>query len=224
MLALRSRLAATGPQEEVWGMNVQVEWLQEWFGQRRGAWLHSRMRGVDSSAVDPHESRKSISSERTFFRDLSEDADLERRLVELSGSTASTLRRKGFRARTITVKLRDSDFRTRQHSRTLSEPVESDHAIHETALALLRELRDQRRTAARLLGVGLSGLVAPDEPRQLALFEAPEAEETERDRQISRAVDTLRNRFGSDAVRPGRIVESGGNRRISGDDEDMEKS
>lgn len=205
-------------------LSVQVEWLQEWFGQRRGAWLHSRMRGVDSSAVDPHETRKSISSERTFFRDLSEDADLERRLLELSGSTAATLRRKGLRARTITVKLRDSDFRTRQHSRTLSEPVESDHAIHETALALLRELRDQRRTAARLLGVGLSGLVAPDEPRQLALFEAPEADETERDRQISRAVDTLRNRFGSDAVRPGRIVEAGGARDASGDDDNKERS
>lgn len=188
-------------------LEVQEEWLQEWFGQRRGAWLWRKMRGHDDSAVDPHEQRKSISSERTFFRDIDDDTELERRLLGLSGSVAATLRRKGFRARTLTVKLRDSDFRTRQHSRTLPEAVESDHAVYETALALLRELRGQRRRPARLLGVGLSGLVEPAEARQLALFEEAHGAERERDRQVSRAVDRLRDRFGSDAVRPGRMLD-----------------
>jgi len=222
--ALVEALAKRGLVSVEDGLQVQMEWLQEWFGKRRGAWLHARMRGLDNSEVDPHERRKSISAERTFFRDLSEDADLERRLLEVSGSTASTLRRKGFRARTITVKLRDSDFRTRQHSRTLAEPVESDHAVHETALLLLRELREQRRMPARLLGVGLSGLVQPDQPHQLALFEVPEAEETERDRQVSRAVDTVRDRFGTDAVRPGRLFDEHRRGRTPSNDNDTEDS
>jgi len=189
-------------------LQVQVEWLQRWFGRRRGAWLHRRMRGEDDSEVDPHEARKSISAERTFFRDLTDDDDLERRLLDLSGSVAATLRHKGLRARTITVKLRDADFTTRQHSRTLPEVVESDAAIFDVARSLLRELRARRRGPARLLGVGLSGLSDPDEPQQLGLFEERMAAgETERDRAVSRAVDQLKGRFGSGAVRPGRMFD-----------------
>jgi len=187
-------------------LGVQLEWMQKWFGTRRGAWLHRRIRGLDDSEVDPHEERKSISSERTFFRDLNDDPELERRLLELCCSVAATLRGKGLRARTVTVKLRDDDFDTRQHARTEPEGIESDAAIFELARGLLRELRAARRRPARLVGVGLSGLHGADEPRQLALFEeaAPGAE-TERDRAVAHALDRLRSRFGDDAIRPGRL-------------------
>ncbi|GMV07144.1 MAG: DNA polymerase IV [Gemmatimonadota bacterium] len=201
-------------------LEVQVEWLQAWLGERRGAWLHRRIRGLDDSEVDPHEARKSISSERTFFADLDDDADLERRLLELCGSVASTLRDKGMRARTVTVKLRDADFTTRQHSRTVPEAVESDAAVYDVARALFRELRAKRRRPARLVGVGLSGLSDPTEPRQLALFEEPgSATETERDRAVSHAVDRLRHRFGDDAVRPGRLLDGRAPGRAPRDDE-----
>lgn len=189
-------------------LEIQEAWFRAWFGERRGAWLHRRIRGLDDSEVDPREERRSISSERTFFRDLDDDADLERRLLELAGSVASTLREKELRARTITVKLRDADFTTRQHSRTVPEPVESDAAIYEVACGLLRELRARRRSPARLLGVGLTGLVEPGDAGQLALFqEDAVGPERERDRAVSHAVDRLRSRFGDDAVRPGRLLD-----------------
>ncbi len=192
-------------------VGVQEEWLQRWFGARRGAWLYRRVRGVDSSRVDPAERRKSISSERTFFKDLDSDDDLERRLVQLATSVGATLRGKGLRARTITVKLRDHDFRTRQHSRTVSEAIESDAAISEVARTLLAELRAERRVPARLLGVGLSGLGRGPAERQLVLFDEPrdaaDGGETERDRSLSRAVDALSERFGRGAVVPGRAVD-----------------
>ena len=188
-------------------LGVQLEWLQEWVGKRRGLWLHRRIRGIDESDVDPAERRKSISSERTFFHDLDRDADLERRLLELSVSVASSLRRKGLRARTVTVKLRDRDFRTRTRSLTVPEAVESDSAIYEVARHLLADLRRERRTPARLLGVGLTGLVGRSEPHQLGLFSEPVAGETERDRDVSRAVDRVRERFGRDAVQRGRLLD-----------------
>ena len=194
--------------------------LVESLKQRRGAWLYRRVRGVDSSAVDPAERRKSISSERTFFTDLDQDDDLERRLLELVSSVGPTLRRKGWRTRTVTVKLRDHDFTTRQHSRTLPEAVESNSAIYSVARELLRELRTQRRVASRLLGVGLTGLVAAGDAHQLGLFEEPVAGETERDRSLSRAVDKLTDRFGSDAVLPGRIMGRGPGRRPPTEDGD----
>jgi DNA polymerase-4 len=186
---------------------VQREWLERWLGKSRGSWLYRRVRGMDDSEVDPHERRRSISAERTFFQDLERDEDLERKLLEISSSVAATLRDKGLRARTVTLKLRDHDFRTRTRSRTLPEPVESNAAVHEVSRQLLRELRALRRAPARLLGVGLSGLVDREEAQQLGLFSAPVAGETERDRSVSRAVDELRSRFGRNAVRPGRLLE-----------------
>lgn len=186
---------------------VQQEWLERWFGPRRGQWLHRRLHGIDGSHVDPHERRKSISSERTFFEDLDRMEDLDHRLLELATSVGSTLRKKGIRARTITVKLRDHDFNTRQHSRTLPEPVESNQAIIKVARSLLRELRADRRVPARLLGVGLSGLVQSDQSAQLALFDAAVGQqETERDRNLSRVVDRLADRYGYGTVVPGGLV------------------
>jgi DNA polymerase-4 len=105
------------------------------------------------------------------------------------------------------VKLRDYDFKTRSRSRTLPEPVESDGPIYEVARAMLLELRAQRRVPARLLGISLSGLMDGDATRQLGLFTERVAGESERDRTLSRTVDDLRERFGREVVRPGRLLE-----------------
>jgi DNA polymerase-4 len=205
-------------------LGVQREWLQRWFGERRGAWLYRRVRGLDDSEVDPNEARKSISSERTFSRDLDDDPELEGRLLELAGSVATTLRHKGMRAKTVTVKLRDADFSTRSHARTVSTGLESDAAIFQVARDLLRELRAERRVPARLIGVGLSGLADADEPTQLGLFEETVGqEETPKDRAVSQAVDRLRSMFGDDAVRPGRLLGRRGRTRLHDDQEDEER-
>ena len=201
-------------------MCVQPEWMERWFGERRGAWLYRRIRGIDDSRVDPGARRKSISSERTFFEDSSDDKELEKRLLELANSVGATLRKKSFRARTVTVKLRDHDFKTRQHSRTVPDPIESNAAIYDVARELFRELRSTRRVPSRLLGVGLTGLVGSDEAQQLGLFEEAGGGETERDRNVSRVVDELADRFGYGAVVPGRIIGRSRDRRIDPEQED----
>ncbi|MEQ1856185.1 MAG: DNA polymerase IV [Longimicrobiales bacterium] len=187
---------------------VQREWLERWLGTRRGAWLYRRVHGHDDGEVEPREARRSISAERTFFEDLGRDEDLDRRLLEISESVSSGLRKEGLNAKTVTVKLRDYDFRTRSRSRTLAEPVESDSGIRDVARVLLAELRSQRRVAVRLLGVALSGLSEGSATRQLGLFpEEPVAGESERDRTVSRTVDQLREKFGRVAGRPGRLLQ-----------------
>jgi DNA polymerase-4 len=186
---------------------VQREWLERWLGKRRGAWLHRRVHGLDDSEVEPRDRRRSISSERTFFADLGSDEELERRLLETVSSVAASLRGESLCAQTVTVKLRDYDFRTRSRSRTLPEPVESDAPIYELACTMLRELRAQRRVPARLLGVALSGLLDGDATRQLGLFTQRVAGESERDRTLSRTVDELRERFGQEVLRSGRLLE-----------------
>jgi DNA polymerase-4 len=187
-------------------LRVDLEWLSKWLGEGRAEWLHQRIRGEDRTPVSTHEPRKSISNERTFGEDLHTDAEVERQLVRLGGSVARTLRSKGLRARTVTVKIRDSDFKTRQASHTLPDAVESDAAVLSVGRGLLRELRARRRAGVRLLGVGLSGLVDADRPSQLGLFEEAAGSETVRDRMLSRVLDDLRDRFGDDAVLPARIL------------------
>lgn len=187
-------------------LGVQQAWLERWFGASRGRWLYRRIRGLDSSRVDAREPRKSISSERTFFQDLSSDEDLEHVLLRLCRSVTHTLRKSGLRTRTITVKLRDGDFKTRSRSRTVAEPLKTDGATFRIARELLAELRNRRRTPARLLGVGLTNLSSDDDPLQFRLFEEKDPLEGQRERALGHVVDGLRERFGEGAVRPGRII------------------
>ena len=180
--------------------------LQARFGEHGGAWLYNRVRGIDDRAVTPREPRKQISRERTFATDIADDRGLRRKLDGVARLVAADLRGEGLRARTITVKLRDADFRTRSGSRTLPAPVESDRAVVEVARDLLARLRTVRRAAARLVGVALSGFDEQDPTEQLSFF-APDTREgeveTARDRRLSRAVDSVRRRFGDAAIQVG---------------------
>jgi DNA polymerase-4 len=155
-----------------------------------------------------------MSREETFGRDLSSDDDLEQELLRLVTRLATDLRARGLAAATVSVKLRDGDFRTRRASRTLDLPVISDRVIHETARELLHRLRKARRVPARLLGVALTSLSDEGEPRQMALFPSREpAIESARDRKLAETVDRVRERFGSNAVVPARLTGKGGGRR-----------
>jgi len=206
--ALAKALSEKGLVRVEEAQRVEEEWWEKWFGTSRGQWLYRRIRGVDGSRVNPREPRKSISSERTFFADLSADEDLERRLMQLACSVGHTVRRSGLRARTVTVKLRDADFTTRQASRTVDEPIESDAALFRIARELLTELRRRRRRPARLLGVGVTNLEPMEgQVRQLGLFGDDARVESERDRQVARAVDDLNERFGDGAIVPARVVK-----------------
>jgi DNA polymerase-4 len=157
--------------------------------------------------VDPENERKSVSSERTFHADLTDDGALDLELLRLVGSVGGALRRKGLQGRTITVKIRDGDFKTRQASHTLPDPVEADGTILSVARSLLDELRRRRLTSVRLLGVGISSLVEGEGPPQLELFNGGNSLESERDRVVSRVLDDIRGRFGENVILPGSMLK-----------------
>jgi DNA polymerase-4 len=181
--------------------------LSRWLGEREGEWLYRRVRGIDQSEVESRGEAKSISRDETFSQDIEADDDLHRELLALVTRAASDLRGDGLTARTITVRLRDFDFRTRSASRTLPRGVIADRVIHGVAKALLGKLRSSRRVPARLLGVALSSLAADPDADQLALFEVASAEdETARDRALARAVDRLREKFGREGIVPARLA------------------
>jgi DNA polymerase-4 len=181
--------------------------LTRLIGEREAEWLTRRALGIDESSVSERDVPKRMSHENTFEQDLTTDDQLERELLRLVTRLASDLREHDLSARTVTLRLRDADFKTRQASRTLPEPVISDRVIYATARQLLQKLRRQRRVSARLLGVALSSLDVPDRAAQLSLFETPSASlETARDRALAGAVDKLRAKFGAAAIVPGRLT------------------
>jgi len=181
--------------------------LVAWLGEREADWLSDRVRGVDDGDVVPDREPKSISRDETFAVDVRDDAELERRLLELADRASADLREEGLLARTVTVKIRDADFTTRQAGRTPPEPVCSDRAIYALARELLHRLRRARRVPARLLGVALSQFVRAEAAApQLSLLDAPRpaGAESERDRVLARVLDEVRERFGPDALARGR--------------------
>jgi len=161
-----------------------------------GELLAHRARGEDLRRVTPHEEVKSISREHTFEEDVSDVSLLESTLVALTEDVCRRLRRKRLEARTVTVKIRYSDFVTHTCSRTLSRPLDVDEAFFKEVLALFRTGR-RRRYHLRLVGVGLSNLV----PRawQDDLFD----QELPLLRELDLKLDTIREKYGKEAVRRG---------------------
>lgn len=205
-------------------------------GERTGEWLAQRVRGIDDSLVIPRARQKQVSREDTFAQDLDDDAVIERELLRLAVRVSADLRRQALRARTVTVKIKDTDFKTRSAQRTLSGFIESESSVAKAAGPLLRQLRGKRRVPVRLLGIALSHF--DDEPEsasggapiggailaaQLGLFAGQEAapleathkagppgsdpDETPRDRALTRALDRIRDRYGSGAILPARLVD-----------------
>ncbi|HMA43682.1 MAG TPA: DNA polymerase IV [Gemmatimonadales bacterium] len=198
----QERLARLGWHRAADVQRVDRSELARRLGEREGAWLWERVRGLDDSGVEPWSEPKSISRDNTFPADLDGDDDLLRELLIQVDRATADLRADGLVARTITVRLRDADFTTRQAGRTLPEPVFTDRAVFDVARELLAKLRAARRVPARLIGVALSQLDRPGVAAQLALLEAeqPGSAETEKDRQLARAIDAVRDKFGPDAL------------------------
>jgi DNA polymerase-4 len=124
-----------------------------------GRELRDRARGIDPRDLDEGSGdHGSISTEETFERDISDRPTLHAELRRMAGELERALRRRGLSARTVTTKLRYSDFSIRSRSTTLGAPIDEAERIGELACRLLdRGLRD-RPGALRLVGVGVSGL------------------------------------------------------------------
>jgi DNA polymerase IV len=164
---------------------------------KHGASLAQRARGIDDDPVGGRDAAKSIGHEHTFDIDTSDREVIERTLLGMSEGVAGRLRDSGVRATTITVKIRDTTFRTITRQRTLPEPTDLTDPIFRTALDLARpEVRGLR---IRLLGVTASGL---GEREQLTLFAADDP----RRRKVTDAADEVRHRFGDRAITRARLV------------------
>ena len=176
--------------------------LERVIGDSLGAHLHDLANGVDDRRVTPHEPAKSVGSEETFSSDLDDTDVILREILRLADRTASRLREKGMCGRTVTLKVRWSNFKTITRSRTL--PAEFDNAaeIYEAVKDLYLKL-DPQRPRIRLLGVSVSSLAPGPPRRQLLLDDSGRTAWNE----AALAVDDIRRRFGEGAVTPATLLD-----------------
>lgn len=152
--------------------------------------------GRDETPVVPYYEGvpvKSMGHEVTLPEDVSDKDALLSRLLRLSDMVGRRLRLDGYLGRIITVKIRDAEFRTTIRQRALSSVVDDEHEIFHTASALFEENWDGR--ALRLVGVSVSGLVSAVGMYQHRLFD-----QDEHRRKMLEVVDSLRDRFGEQAL------------------------
>lgn len=176
------------------------------FWERRlgkaGPELYDRARGIDPSPVRTSREIKSVSAENTFESDMASRQALAVWLMHQAERVGRQLRAKKLMGRTLTLKLKYSDFKQITRSKTLPAPTDCDEVIFATARALLEEAPLDR--PVRLVGVGVSGF--GEAPVRLGLWHDPAGQAAgERPRRLDTAIDAIRDRFGRDAIRRGRL-------------------
>jgi DNA polymerase-4 len=132
-----------------------------------GRVLRDRARGIDSRRLELQSERISISVENTFERDLTDRAQLHSELRRMAQRVSEHLRESGRTARTVSTKLRYTDFSIRSRSTSLRVGIDDAEEIGGLACANLDRALAHRPGALRLVGVGVSGLASH---RQLALI------------------------------------------------------
>ncbi|MBI3004290.1 MAG: DNA polymerase IV [Ignavibacteriales bacterium] len=163
---------------------------------KHGVWIYNAARGRGTDTLTPEYGRKSISNEETFGHDIAEFSELEKKLFPLVESVCSSARSHRWKAHTITLKLRYSDFDTITRAESL-KPTHDDAIVFEAAKRLLAK-NYTRSMALRLLGVKLSNFVEESE-EDLPLFASEKREPA------LTAVDKLRKKFGNDVIHVGGV-------------------
>jgi len=173
--------------------------LERLIGEASARHLGELAHGIDERDVVAYELPKSVSHEETFDRDLDDAEDLLHEILALSQRVGARLRGDGYRARTVTLKVRLANFTTLTRSRTTEPATEVAADIYHVAAELFRALPGARRRV-RLLGVAATGLVPAGE-EQLALLRG------ERWGDVERAVDRIDKRFGQGSAVPAALLD-----------------
>jgi DNA polymerase-4 len=172
--------------------------------------LKRRVHGYGGTTLRAHRLPRSVSRETTLSRDLRDPERLEATLSLLTARVAGQLRDEHLVARTVTLKLRHDDFRTVTRRHTFELATDLDAELYAAARDLFRagfaDVRGRNR-GVRLIGVAATNL---GEAAEADLFESPERR---RLRDLSVAVDQLRDKFGFAAVTPGSALRAKRRRR-----------
>jgi DNA polymerase IV len=187
------------------GVRVATDILkfpQEFWVKRLGkgwASIYEQALGKGPADVVPHRDPKSFGAEDTFPYDTFDVDELKRWLLHQAESIGKDLRKGGFRARTITLKLKAADFKLRTRSSSLAEPTSSTKSIYRCAVQLLHETLSAEKI--RLIGINVSNLTRG--LHQARVFADPSEDHQEK---LDQVLDHIQRRFGSKAIQRARQI------------------
>jgi DNA polymerase-4 len=133
-----------------------IEKLIETFGNSYGHYLYDASRGIDDSPLVTHWQPKSISRETTFQEDVKNWQVIARTLAELTKEVVAEMQEHGYQTRTVTIKIRFSDFQTLTRAKTIPAYTDAEEEIRKAAFACLKRIDLNKRV--RLIGVRASNL------------------------------------------------------------------
>ncbi len=133
-----------------------LAWLKAQFGSF-AEYLYRAARGIDLRPVRANRIRKSLGSERTFSEDLSSGAQLREALDNIIDNVWDSIAERDLKGRTVTLKMKDTDFQLATRARSLPRPVASKAEFAQIARALLDE-QLPLPLPIRLMGLTLSSL------------------------------------------------------------------
>jgi len=177
---------------------LEMSYLTQLFGVM-GSQLYQLAQGIDDRPVECDRMVKSIGRETTFATDISDQDVLEAVLLELAVDVGWSLRKKGFRGKTITMKVRYDDFRTMSHSYTLSLATDLDDVIYKEACNLLKKV--SLKQPLRLIGLTLHNLTDKVEG-QLSLFAEPQKDKET----LTKVIDLLKEKYGEKSITRARLL------------------
>jgi nucleotidyltransferase/DNA polymerase involved in DNA repair len=163
--------------------------------------------GIDRRTIGGETDEKSISNEITFSNDVTDREKIKAVFKRLIDKVGHRLRKAGFFATTVQIKLRWSDFSTITRQTKLEVPSADDITLREAGMALLNE--NLRNRPVRLIGFGVSGLTETDRSDllQLELFEARETTRHDKRDRLSRTADFIKEKYGGKSIRRGSDLE-----------------
>ncbi len=179
--------------------------LQRALGPAQAGQLHDLAWGVDRRAILSRprfdEPDKSIGAEETFSRDVDDRAVVVREFLRLSAKVTGRMRRAGLAGRTVTIRVRFSDFSTVTRSKTMGEATDVTQEVYRSAVRLYDAMGLQR-ARLRLVGVRVEGLLPRSSVQHQLVLGERDRGWAEADRAMDRAVV----RFGPAAVRPASLL------------------
>lgn len=158
-----------------------------------GEFMHNMASGIDNREVVPYSEPKSIGRETTLSEDTSEAGKIKSILLNLSQKISSNLAREGYKGKTVTLKIRYSDFKGGTARITLSKYTDSMFEIFKASFLLLEKF-DLIRNKIRMIGVSVSNL------KSYCLIKNTLFDQKDKSEDVSRAVAEINSRFGENKV------------------------